>query len=212
VRTPGYRPFAQAGFPRRRRYYRLLRRPLGASPLHGATAYKRCQLPGTAGSAALQPLMFPGRDGPPQLTGQPSDRSTPLTPEGPSTPAPGSQTPSMAFAAAATARLPLGPTRRRVISRRLLRLHCTLQTGQSLHPASHPASRPRTGVSLPGTQASPRTGLPPAGSPALTARLRHRQPPSLPLAPKPLGARSGYPKRAGRAIPLGSAFRSGPRW
>jgi hypothetical protein len=31
----------------------------------------------------------------------------------------------------------------------------TLQTARSLRPASHPASRPRTGASPPGTQASP---------------------------------------------------------
>ena len=40
-------------------------------------------------------------------------------------------------------------------------------------PASHPASRPRTGASLPGTLASPRTGLAPAGCPQLVAQLRH---------------------------------------
>jgi hypothetical protein len=48
-----------------------------------------------------------------------------------------------------------------------------LRTGQSLRPASHPASRPRTGASLPGTLASPQTGLAPAGHPQLVARLRH---------------------------------------
>src|ERR1039458_4264856 len=48
-----------------------------------------------------------------------------------------------------------------------------LRTGQLLRPASHPASRPRTGASLPGTLASPRTGLSPAGSPQLVAWLRH---------------------------------------
>src|SRR5215217_4684576 len=42
-----------------------------------------------------------------------------------------------------------------------------LRTGQSLHPATHPASRPRTRASLPRTRASPRTGLAPAGSPEL---------------------------------------------
>jgi len=40
-----------------------------------------------------------------------------------------------------------------------------LRTGQLIHPASHPASRRRTGASLPGTLASPRTGLAPAGWP-----------------------------------------------
>src|ERR1700756_5610933 len=47
-----------------------------------------------------------------------------------------------------------------------------LRTGQSLHPASHPASRRRTGASLLGTLASPRTGLTPAGCPELVDRLR----------------------------------------
>src|ERR1035437_1236998 len=39
-----------------------------------------------------------------------------------------------------------------------------LRTGHLLHPASTPASRPTAGASLPGTLASPRTGLSPAGS------------------------------------------------
>jgi hypothetical protein len=45
----------------------------------------------------------------------------------------------------------------------------TLQTARSLRPASHPTSRSRTGASLPGTQASPRTGLAPAGRRELVA-------------------------------------------
>jgi hypothetical protein len=48
-----------------------------------------------------------------------------------------------------------------------------LRTGQLLDPAPHPASRPRTGASLPGTLASPRTGLSPAGCPQLGDWLRH---------------------------------------
>src|ERR1019366_3201356 len=48
-----------------------------------------------------------------------------------------------------------------------------LRTGHLLRPASNPASRPRTGASLPGTLASPRTGLAPAGCPQLVAWLRH---------------------------------------
>ena len=48
-----------------------------------------------------------------------------------------------------------------------------LRTGQLLGPASNPASRPRTGASLPGTLASPRTGLAPAGCPQLVDWLRH---------------------------------------
>lgn len=52
-------------------------------------------------------------------------------------------------------------------------LHHTLRTGQSLHPASNPASQPNPGASLPGTLASPRTGLSPAGHQELVVRLRH---------------------------------------
>ncbi len=48
-----------------------------------------------------------------------------------------------------------------------------LRTGQLLGPAPNPASRPRTGASLPGTLASPRTGLTPAGCPQLVDWLRH---------------------------------------
>jgi hypothetical protein len=48
-----------------------------------------------------------------------------------------------------------------------------LRTGQLLGPASNPASRPRTGALLPGTLASPRTGLTPAGYPQLVDWLCH---------------------------------------
>src|SRR6266545_2200645 len=63
-----------------------------------------------------------------------------------------------------------------------------LRTGRLLHPASHPASRPRTGAFLPGTLASPRAGLPPAGCRELVARLRG-PPPPFSLAPELLDAR-----------------------
>lgn len=48
-------------------------------------------------------------------------------------------------------------------------LHTRCRPHDRSRPASHPASRPRTGASLPGTQASPRTGLTPAGRPELVA-------------------------------------------
>ena len=64
---------------------------------------------------------------------------------------------------------------RREPSRRC-RLRFTLRTEQLLHPASTPASRPDPGASLPGTLASPRTGLTPAGCRELLARLRHGHP------------------------------------
>ena len=56
---------------------------------------------------------------------------------------------------------------------RRCRLRLMLRTGQLLHPASTPASQPKPGASLPGTLASPRTGLSPAGCRELLARLRH---------------------------------------
>jgi len=48
-----------------------------------------------------------------------------------------------------------------------------LRTAHLLHPASTPTSRPTPGAILPGTLASPRTGLAPAGCRELVARLRH---------------------------------------
>src|SRR5215208_4265824 len=54
-------------------------------------------------------------------------------------------------------------------------------------PASTPGSRPTPGVLLPGTLASPRTGLPPAGCRELVARLRRGA-----LLSVVLGARAGW--------------------
>lgn len=48
-----------------------------------------------------------------------------------------------------------------------------LRIDQLFRPASHEASRQRTGASLPETLAPPRTGLSPVGSPQLVAWLRH---------------------------------------
>src|SRR6266536_4398383 len=74
-----------------------------------------------------------------------------------------------------------------------------LRTGQLLAPlqglcrsASTAGSHPTPGAVLPGTLASPRTGLTPAGCRELVARLRH--PPPLLLGF--LGARA-----AGRTLP-----------
>jgi len=49
----------------------------------------------------------------------------------------------------------------------------TLRTAHLLGPASTPTSRSTPGAPLPGTLASPRTGLAPAGCRELVARLRH---------------------------------------
>jgi len=66
----------------------------------------------------------------------------------------------MAFAVSIPARHPLGLTRGRGnLWRRLLRLQPRCRP----HGRSRPTPHPRTGASLPGTQASPRTGLTSAG-------------------------------------------------
>ena len=145
------------------RYYDPLRFPLGRPPLPGRTGYRR---------ARSQPPQDRGRGGPLQFPRHPSDRSTSPTPEGSSAPAPGSQAPSVAFARSTQARHPLFPADGREPSPRC-RLRYTLRTDQLLHPASTPASQPDPEASLPGTLASPRTGLPPAGYRELVARLRH---------------------------------------
>src|SRR5215468_4457463 len=70
-----------------------------------------------------------------------------------------------------------------------------LRTGQLLAPsqgrrcsASTTGSHPPPGAALPGTLASPRAGLTPAGCHELVARLR-RPPPPFSLAPELLDAR-----------------------
>src|ERR687886_136962 len=75
------------------------------------------------------------------------------------------------------------PTRRRDRMTTLAQASLTLQTARSPPPRFAPASRPRTGASLPGTQASPRTGLTPAGRPELVA-------PTSCGCPFPYGARA----------------------
>jgi hypothetical protein len=139
--------------------------PTAARPLHPFP-----------GSPVIGEHRFPpprrrrGRDGSPQFPGRPSARSTPNTPEGSSAPASGSQTPSMAFAVTRPARHPLSRPHGRVAYRRLLRLHSRCRPHGRSRPASHPASRLRTGASLPRTRTSPWTGLTPAGHPELIAR------------------------------------------
>jgi hypothetical protein len=63
-----------------------------------------------------------------------------------------------------------------------------LRTGHLIHPAPNPASQPSPGASLPGTLASPQTGLTPAGCPELLARLHHDNL-LVVMAPELLGAR-----------------------
>ena len=172
--------FAPTGLccPGHHHYYDPLRLPLGCRPFHGAAAYRPTR---------SRPPQERGRGGSPQFPGQPSDRSTSLTPGGSSAPAPRSQMRSMAFALFERARLLLGPSHDGEQSRRR-RLRFTLRTGQLIHPASHPASRRRTEASLPGTLASPRTGLTPAGCPELADQLRHDLRSFPVMAPDLLGA------------------------
>jgi hypothetical protein len=123
-----------------------------------------------------------GHRGPLQFPRHPSDHSTPPTPEGSWAPAPGSLVPSMAFATGIQARLPLGPLARGFLTT----LQASLDAadwpvarplyGRSTS-ASTPGSRPTPGVLLPGTLASPRAGLAPAGCRELVARLRRGTPP-----------------------------------
>src|SRR5215218_10909526 len=108
-----------------------------------------------------------------QFPRHPSDHSTPPTPEGSLAPAPGSQVPSMAFATGMQARLPLGPLARGFLTTPQASLHAA-DWPVAPRPASTPGSRPTPGVLLPGTLASPRTGLPPAGCRELGARLPRR--------------------------------------
>jgi len=95
-------PFAQNRLccPVRRHYYDPLRLPLGRLPLPGFTGYSQ---------ACSRSPQDRGRGGPLQFPRQPSERSTSPTPEGPSTPAPGSEVSSMAFAKSTQARLPHVP-------------------------------------------------------------------------------------------------------
>ena len=148
-------PFARDRLccPARHHYYDPLRLPLDCRPFPGVTGYRQARSRSPQARGRVGPLQFPR---------QPSDRSTSPTPEGPSPPAPRSQTASMAFAKSTQARHPLAPPMAGSPSRRC-RLRFMLRTGQLLDPASTPASRPDPGASLPGTLASPRTGLSPAG-------------------------------------------------
>src|SRR5918995_6326888 len=72
-------------------------------------------------------------------------------------------------------------------------------------PASTPGSRPTPGAALPGTLASPRAGLPPAGCRELVARLRRGA-----LLSMPLGARAaGRTFRRNPAITSSRSLESG---
>src|SRR6266566_3196509 len=125
----------------------------------------------------LPGLAARGRGGPLQFPGQPSDHSTPTAPEGSSTLAPGPKASSMAFAQHQQARLPLVPRNARVRHDDVAGFAscCGLA---SRHPLYRVLSLRfdadlsiDAGSQLPGTLASPRTGLTPAGCPELDAQL-----------------------------------------
>jgi hypothetical protein len=92
----------------------------------------------------------------------------------------------MAFAVAERARHPLDPPKVGAILSTLAQASHMLRTGQLLHPASTQGSLPTPEVSLPGTRASPWTGLSPAGCHQLVDWLCHGKPPAT--APALLGA------------------------
>jgi hypothetical protein len=146
-----------------KRYYDPLRLPLGRPPLPGASGYRRELLP--------EPRRFGAEEALSSSHDTPSGHSTPPTPEGSLAPAPGSQVPSMAFATGMQARLPLGPLARGFLTTPQASLDAA-DWPVAPRPASTPGSRPTPGAALPGTLASPRTGLPPAGCRELVARLR----------------------------------------
>jgi hypothetical protein len=68
----------------------------------------------------------------------------------------------MAFATGMQARLPLGPLARGFLTTPQASLDAA-DWPVAPRPASTPGSRPTSGAALPGTLASPRAGLPPAG-------------------------------------------------
>jgi hypothetical protein len=82
----------------------------------------------------------------------------------------------MAFATGMQARLPLGPLARGFLTTPQASLDAA-DWPVAPRPASTPGSRPTPGAALPGTLASPRAGLPPAGCRELVARLRRGAPP-----------------------------------
>jgi hypothetical protein len=136
-------PFAPSGFccPADQHYYDPLRLPLGRPPLPGITGYRRASLPAT-----------PQATGPRRLS--PVPRTTIRTFNAQY--AGGffsarSRIPG-AFHGLRRARSGSAPPwpAERVRLTTLAQASLTLQTVRSLRPASHPASRPRTGASLPG--------------------------------------------------------------
>ena len=86
--------------------------------------------------------------------------------------------PSMAFALKVQARLPLVPLTRVSLTTPQTSLHAAdrplaISSTRCCCSASTQASQPTPGAALPGTLASPRTGLTPAGYPELVAQLHH---------------------------------------
>ena len=154
-------PFAPDGLccPDRHHYYDPLRLPLDRPPLPGITGYKWACFPGS------QPGAEEG------LSSSQDNLLTiprPLTPEGSSTFAPGPRTSSMAFAQRQRARLPLVPpeggAHHDVAD---FASCCGLASRHPLNEVSSLRFDAKlsldAGSQLPGTLASPRTGLTPVG-------------------------------------------------
>ncbi len=175
----------QGPFPPRRlccppdhQYYDPLRLPLGRLPLPGITGYRQARFPDTQ-SGAEEGL--PSSQDNLLTVPRSLRRRVPQRPLQDQERLPWPSPIQNRFGSLSTA-----PTKRRSALRRC-KLRFMLRTGQSFHPASHPASQPRTGASLPGTLVSPRTGLTPVGCPELVVQLRHNNL-LVVMAPKLLGA------------------------
>ena len=151
-------------------YYDPLRLPLDhPMPLPGFAGYR-------PGIASLAPQAIGVETALPSSQDDRSHVQRPYTPEGSSAPAPGTRALSVAFALRGRARLPLDPSEAGPLNDAYQGFtHAANPRGRS-RPASHPASQPRTGASLPGTQAPPQTGLTPAGRPELVATTSCRPP------------------------------------
>ena len=101
--------------------------------------------------------------------------------------------PSMAFAVKVPARLPLGPLTRVSLTTPQASLNAAdrplaTPSKRCRCSASTPASRPTPGAARPGTMASPRTGLTPAGCPELIARYTSHHQTSYDRRPELLDA------------------------
>src|SRR6266545_4523793 len=152
-------------------YYDPLRLPLDSPPLPGSTGYRRALLPGPAAR---------GRGGPLQFPGQPSDHSTPPYAGGFFGARSRTKDAFHGLRPSATGSAPSCPAHNARVRHDDVAGFASCCGLASRHPLHGVLSlrfdtgiSPDIGSQLPGTLASPRTGLAPAGCPELVAQLRH---------------------------------------